>query len=119
MSHKSLEQPKREDFDGPCAVRRIGGVIVIESTQNGVTTMCETSLHNAWRIFGCLALMLEIPLSARVGKAINLSDKQGNPPKATVGHPAPRNLGERLAQNLMMQELKKRGLVDYDSSEGE
>lgn len=111
---RALKQPERQSFDGPCRVERIGDVIVVESTQNGVTTRCEMSEFNAWRIFGCLALILEIPLPSRIGKAINLGDKAGNPPKAIIGYPEPTSLGERVAQSLVMQELERRGVVTED-----
>lgn len=111
---KKLQQPARQSFDGPCVVRRIGEVIIVESTQNGMTTRVEMSEYNAWRVFGCLALMLEIPLPERISKAINLGDEKGNPPKTTIGFPEPKNLGERLAQNLTMRELERRGLVERD-----
>lgn len=51
----------------------------------------------------------EIPLPPRVGKAIKLGDT-----KASVGYPEPKTLGERLAQNLMMTELERAGLVERD-----
>jgi hypothetical protein len=104
--------PPRESFDGPCSVQRVGDVIIVGSTQNGMTTHCEMSEYNAWRIFGCLSLMLDIPLPPHVRKVIDLSDGKGNPPKAVIGYPEPKTLGERLAQNLTMNELVKRGLVE-------
>lgn len=115
---KRLQQPARQSFDGPCAVRRIGEVIIVESTQNGMTTRVEMSEYNAWRVFGCLALMLEIPLSPSVSKALNLGDEKGKPPKATLGFPEPKTLGERLAQRLTMRELERRGLVESDGDNG-
>lgn len=109
---RKLEMPARQSFDGPCAVRRIGEVLIVESTQNGQTTHCEMSEYNAWRIFGCLSLFLGIPLPPHVRKVIDLGDEKGKPPKATIGYPEPKTLGERLAQNLTMNELVRRGLVE-------
>jgi hypothetical protein len=111
MSRRELKMPARQPFDGPCAVRRIGDVFHVEATQNGMTTRAEMSEYNAWRIFGCLALFLKIPLPPHVSRAIDLSDGKGAPPKATIGFPEPQTLGERLAQTLTMNEMERRGLV--------
>lgn len=108
---KPLVMPERQPFDGPISVRRVGESFIIEATQGGLTTRVEMSEYNAWRTFGCLALFLEIPLPSHVSKAIDLSDGKGNPPKATVCYPEPKTLGERLAQNLTMNELVRRGIV--------
>lgn len=117
MAKRKLQQPARSPVDGPIAVRRIGDVIIIEAKQGGIETRVEMSEYNAWRAFGCLALMLEIPLSPQVAKAINLGDEKGNPPKAVIGYPEPKTLGERLAQSLTMDELARRGLVEPEGSE--
>lgn len=66
-----LEQPPRQPGDGPIniAVPREGYVTITVTTdgQEEAITMGE---HNAWRVFGSLALLLGIPLSAKVGEAI-------------------------------------------------
>lgn len=112
MSRKPLKMPARADFDGPISVRRIGEVLIIEATQGALTTHVEMSEYNAWRAFGCLSLLLDIPLPPHVGKVIKLDDGKGNPPKATLGYPEPKTLGERLAQNLIMGEMARRGFVE-------
>lgn len=103
-----VQMPARDELDGPLSVRRIGEVLVIEATQGALTTHVEMSEYNAWRAFGCLALLLEIPLPPHVAKAIKLGGPNGEPPKASIGYRAPKTLGERVAQNLMMSRLRAR-----------
>lgn len=109
-----LQMPARAELDGPIRVQRIGESLIVEATQGGMTTRVEMSEYNAWRTFGCLALLLEIPLPPHISKAIKLSDGNGKPPKAIIGYPEPKTLGERVAQNLTTAELERAGLVRRD-----
>jgi hypothetical protein len=62
--------PERLPGDGPIAVERSERGIRIRVTNGDATTLVEMSEHNAWRVFGSLALVLGLPLPASVGKAI-------------------------------------------------
>lgn len=65
--------PLRQPSDGPIAVNRPGPEqIAIDVTNAGETARIVMSEFNAWRLFGMLALMLEIPLPSTIGKAIKL-----------------------------------------------
>src|SRR5262245_29859007 len=105
--------PERAPFDGPLSVRRIGDSIIVEATQGALTARVEMSEYNAWRVFGCLALLLEIPLPPSVSKAIKLDDGSGKF-SASIGFPEPKTLGQRVAQNLALSELERLGLVTRD-----
>jgi len=71
------QQPTREPEDGAVSVRRetIDGreriLLSCGEHQEGL----ELSPYNAWRIFGMLSIILELPLSKQVGKAIKLGSK--------------------------------------------
>jgi hypothetical protein len=66
-----LTMPERKPSDGPMSVNRPGpGEITIAAETNGEIQTLTMSEFNAWRTFGCLAMMLGIPLSKEVGKAI-------------------------------------------------
>jgi hypothetical protein len=104
-----LQMPARDEFDGPISVRRIGEILIIQATQGALTTHVEMSEYNAWRAFGCLALLLGVPLPPHIAKAIKLG-----PTKANIGYPEPKTLGERVAQNLTMAALKRARLVQRD-----
>ena len=68
-----LTMPKRRPTDGPVSVSRpTDGVIQISCTNAGDISAVAMSEYNAWRAFGMLALMLEIPLPPSIGKAIKL-----------------------------------------------
>jgi hypothetical protein len=71
----TIKQPERELDDGPIGVRRetVNNRERVMITVNDQTI--EMSGFNAWRIFGCLAIMLEIPLPAKTRKAITLGDR--------------------------------------------
>lgn len=60
--------PERQPGDGAVSLRRDKNMIVIECGSR-VLIVGE---YNAWRIFGMLAVLLGIPLSKKVGKAIKL-----------------------------------------------
>jgi hypothetical protein len=100
--------PERQTDDGAVALRRVGEKIAVHVTDGGVDQELVMGEHNAWRIFGMLAVMLQIPLSPKVGKAIVFS-----PPEGDRGHvsfkfevPEPKTLGERVAQHLVAKEMK-------------
>lgn len=105
-----LKMPERAPSDGPIGVNRPAeGMIGITASTNGETQGIQMSEYNAWRVFGCLAMMLGIPLSKNVGKAIKL----GNELNAKLEPSRPlKTLGDRVAHNLHMkmleEELKKK-----------
>ena len=66
-----LKMPERMPIDGAVSVdRNHQGEMVLRVMHDGVNQSIVLSEYNAWRIFGLLAVMLEIPLSRAVGKAI-------------------------------------------------
>ena len=66
-------QAPRSDTDGPVSVKRPDdGFVVVEVTSAGKVESILMSEYNASRVFGMLAVMLGIPLSRDVGKAIKL-----------------------------------------------
>ena len=73
-SKEKLMMPERQPTDGPVRVARLldGRLMEISVETDGVTGTLALSEHNAWRVFGMLALMLEIPLPPRIGEAIKL-----------------------------------------------
>lgn len=66
------KQPERGPKDGPVSVNRAGeGRLVISAANTGEEPRSiEMSEYNAWRVFGSLALMLDIKLPPALGKAI-------------------------------------------------
>jgi hypothetical protein len=103
----AITMPQRGPTDGAFSVRRVGDDIHIAVTQGDSTTEVEMSEYNAWRVFGCLALMLHIPLPKRVASAIRLSEDGDPPPAMTVGFPEPKTLGDRVAQHLLARRLEE------------
>jgi len=74
-----FKQALREPDDGQVAVRRVTDDqgrerLMIVCGEGETCQTIECSLYNASRIFGMLAVMLEIPLSKAVGKAIKFGD---------------------------------------------
>jgi len=68
---KRLKMPERNEGDGEIKVfKSSDGKLVLLCVQDGEETSVRMSAHNAWRAFGLLALMLEIPLPDNVGNAI-------------------------------------------------
>ena len=66
-----LKMPERKPSDGPMGVSSPSeDEITITAMTNGEMQAVTMSKFNAWRTLGCLALMLGIPLSKDVGKAI-------------------------------------------------
>jgi hypothetical protein len=70
-----FKQALREPDDGQVAVRRVTD----DQGRERLMIVCgeqaiECSFYNASRIFGMVALFLEIPLSKAVGKAIKFGD---------------------------------------------
>jgi hypothetical protein len=70
-------QPPRQPTDGPVAVRWADrsaddGVIEVDVTTGGKMERITMSMFNAYRVFGMMALMLEVPLPKAVGKGIKL-----------------------------------------------
>lgn len=65
--------PERRPIDGPVALTRSGDNLVLSCTTNGSETSVVLGPHNAWRAFGLLALMLDLPLLKRVARAIVLT----------------------------------------------
>jgi len=66
-----MKMPERDADDGAVEVRREpGGKIAIVIEHVNVSEALRMSPHNAWRVFGMLAVMLGIPLPAKIAKAI-------------------------------------------------
>lgn len=66
------KQPKREPGDGPVAVNRFGGKILVSNTVDGVSSTVELSEYNAWRVFGMLAVILGVQLPKNIAQAIKM-----------------------------------------------
>jgi hypothetical protein len=72
----TFKQAEREPDDGGVWLRRIKDDQGRERIQFGCgEQVIECSEYNAARLFGMLALTLEVPLSKEVRKAINFGDK--------------------------------------------
>ena len=67
-----LKMPERLPTDGPLTVQRDGAINYIIHVENaaGRSSLIHISPYNAWRLFGTLAMMLEIPLTPAAKKAI-------------------------------------------------
>jgi hypothetical protein len=66
-------QAQRAGIDGPVSVKRPDeNFVLVTVTTDGRTESILMTEHNASRVFAMLAVMLEIPLSPAVGKAIKL-----------------------------------------------
>ena len=65
--------PPRQSDDGPVRVSRDGPRhLVLDVTQDGQHSELRVSEYNAWRLFGMLSLMLQLPLPKAVVQAIKL-----------------------------------------------
>lgn len=64
--------PEQAPGDGDVAVRRNlkADTVTAIVTTNGVTESITMSEHNAWRVFGSLSIMLDLPVTPAVAKAI-------------------------------------------------
>ena len=69
-----FKQAERRETDGQVEITRSddGYGLVVSVTNAGVKSDLYMSEFNASRVFGMLAMLLEIPLSKSVGKAIKL-----------------------------------------------
>lgn len=69
-----FKQAPRTERDGPFTIHWPGddGTVIISVTDNGAEQTIRMSEYNAARLLGGLALVLGVPLSARVSKAIKL-----------------------------------------------
>ena len=97
------KMPKRIPTDGPVGIRRVGDHYLALSFDGHEVTI---SLYNAARIFGMIALFLEIPLPKKLGAAIKLTPP-GAEAKMTLEWPEPKTLGERIAQRLVRGAVEK------------
>lgn len=68
------KMPERQPGDGDVKIRRHPGAIEVEVTTCHKTESIMMSEYNAWRLFGMLSCMLDLPLPKAVGKAIVLTD---------------------------------------------
>lgn len=94
------EQPKRAEGDGRINVAREGeDRLVISAVQDGVFTEMTCSEYNAWRILGCLSLVLDVKLAK--GVDIDL----GNKDMTMAFTSTAKSFGERVAADLAMQAL--------------
>ena len=66
----NLRMPDRQPTDGPVSATRENGNIRIAVETAGERRSILMGEHNAWRIFGLLAVMLGLPMTKEVGKAI-------------------------------------------------
>lgn len=64
-----LKMPDRLAGDGPVSIERTDDDRIVLGCDGSTISVSE---FNAWRLFGMMALMLEIPLPSKVGKAIKL-----------------------------------------------
>jgi hypothetical protein len=65
-------QPAREPHDGQVSVTREGECLRVTVTHNGESASVLMGEFNAWRIFGMLAMMLEISLPTALLKKIKM-----------------------------------------------
>jgi hypothetical protein len=96
-----MKMPARLPDDGLVRVSRLGDdFIALDSTHAGKEESLVVSEYNAWRIFGLLSVMLHLPLSKAVNKAIQMGGY--GPGSMTFSRPLPPNptLGDRVAANL-------------------
>lgn len=110
----TFKMPERLPEDGAVGITRIDeNHLSIDVTTNGEPGSLTMSRFNAARVFGFLAVFLEIPLPAKLGKAIKFGGPDLN---MTFGPDAPpKNLGERIAANLkndfIIEEMAKTGIT--------
>lgn len=72
----AFKQAPRKPTDGPVSINRLENEdLVLNASTDGKIESLTTSPYNASRLFGMLALFLEIPLSKAVGKAIKFGDE--------------------------------------------
>lgn len=71
-----MKMPPREKSDGRVSVNRVDDKIKIEVVTDGKTESATIGEYNAWRVFGMLSLMLDLPLPTNVGKAIKFGGKK-------------------------------------------
>lgn len=65
-------QPDRRPNDGEVAISREGDNFVLTCRTGDHTYRLVAGPFNAWRLFGLLALMLEVKLPSAIGKRIKL-----------------------------------------------
>ena len=112
----TYEMPPRQTIDGPVSVDRPDpGWIGITVETNDTPARVTMSEYNAWRVFGLLSVMLGLPLSKVVSKAIKLSDDPSQF-SATMGPATPlTSFGDKVAwhlkQQVLAEELAKQGIV--------
>lgn len=111
---KKFSQPERKETDGPMSVRWLDDdrrVLEISVTNGDKVEAITMSAYNAWRVFGCMAFMLELPLRKDVEASISLGKGGG---EVTFVRPAAKTFGERvaahLADQLFLEEMQKYGL---------
>jgi hypothetical protein len=94
----AFKMPERLPEDGPVGVRREGDRhLCLYAEGLGSLTVSE---YNAARLFGILAMFLEIRLPKALGKAIVLTEP-GVETKMELEFPEPKTLGDRLALALL------------------
>lgn len=103
---KKLVMPPRTPSDGTIRLQRGGEErLLVTVVTDGEQRSIDVGIYNAWRLFGMLALFLEIPLPKRVGKAVRLSEPGDPPFDFEIELPA-RNLGERVAQYFIAKKMR-------------
>lgn len=99
--------PERQPDDGPLGVDRPHGQDGYLRFKHGDQWMV-LSEYNAARLFGMLALFLNIPLPSALGKAIKLTKPGDDELNASFGFPEAKTLGDKVAQHLIGEALQNR-----------
>lgn len=96
VSQRTGVQPPRGEKDGAVSVNRsTDGTLFISATHGGEERSLTVSEYNAWRIFGMLALFLEVPLPKKLGKSIQFGEVSGS-----IAVPHDGTLGGKVAAAL-------------------
>lgn len=109
-----VKMPSRQPKDGAVAVSRLDSdFIALDATYGGDKESLVVSEYNAWRLFGLLSVMLGLPLTKKVSKAIHLGGY--GPGSVTFSRPLPNpaGLGDELAaeiaHTLTVEAMRVRG----------
>ncbi len=110
------KMPERLPEDGAVTVSRLGEkFLTLRVETDGKEELITLSLFNAWRLFGSLSLMLNLPLNKEVSAAIQMTASKEHPITLTFGLEPYKKLsfGDRVAHHLKMdivlEELQKQG----------
>lgn len=94
-------QPPRAPTDGVVRLMEVDDdLFTIMVEHDGVEQTLHIGGYNLLRLFGFIAIVMRVPLSKAVGKAIGLGVVE-----AKLNEPS--TLGEHVAQNLLAAEMKR------------